>query len=191
MTNGAAQRPEVGVATLIIKSDQEDGVTKLLLGKRLGKHAHGTWGLPGGKLEFGEGLTDGAIREICEEIGDDMEFTVPRYWTIANTFYPDEPRHFLVVFMIAFWESGEPCAAEPDKCAEWQWFDWHDLPEPLMQGIERLLTATVPTDDTDAICRPQWNMFQQRVLGDSCWPPRAAARDFVYNWEPNEEEEAE
>ena len=27
---------------------------------------------------------------------------------------------------------------EPDKCFEWKWFKWDNLPAPLMQGIERL-----------------------------------------------------
>src|SRR4051812_35043988 len=42
---------------------------QLLLGKRKNTYGAGDWGLPGGRLEYGEKLIDAAKRELAEELG--------------------------------------------------------------------------------------------------------------------------
>ena len=66
------KRPGVGVAVMILNHEGH-----VLLGKRhddpekadSAMHGEGTWTLPGGKLDFGEALEDGAAREALEECG--------------------------------------------------------------------------------------------------------------------------
>jgi len=33
--------------------------------------------------------------------------------------------------MISDFESGEVQLMEPDKCEQWEWFEWDNLPSPL------------------------------------------------------------
>lgn len=124
------KRPKVGVGVIVIK----DG--KVLLGKRKGSHGDGEWSFPGGHLEFMETVEDCARRELLEETG----LTVGKIKTgpYTNDFFPVEDKHYITLFMIAKYESGEPKNIEPEKCEGWHWFDWNDLPAPLFPPIRNL-----------------------------------------------------
>lgn len=126
-------RPLVGIATVV----RRDG--KVLLHKRKSKHAYGTWAFAGGHLEKWEYLSDCAMRELREEAGDDLVVTTPLCWVVTNNFHLDEDKHYVTLFMVGDWVSGEAKIMEPDKCEAWEWFSWDDLPHPLMLGIENLL----------------------------------------------------
>jgi len=124
-------RPKVGIGVLIKK----DG--KVLLGKRKGSHAPGTWAPPGGHLEFGESWEECARREVKEETGvtvSDVGFV-----TATNEVYPVRGTHYVTLFMICDLALGEPANLEPDKCEGWQWFSWDELPQPLFFPLENLL----------------------------------------------------
>lgn len=41
--------------------------------------------------------------------------------------------------MIANWKDGEPEIKEPEKCEEWKWVKWNNMPRPLFLPIENLL----------------------------------------------------
>ena len=56
-------RPKIGVAVIVKKKD------KVLLGKRISLHGKGSWGFPGGHLEFCESIEECAKRETKEETG--------------------------------------------------------------------------------------------------------------------------
>lgn len=122
--------PQVGVAFCICKGNH------VLLHKRKGNHAGGTWAFAGGHLEKGETFEECCIREGLEEFGGDLKYTEPLFLTALNTIYTDENRHYVTIIMVANWIDGEPILMEPDKCEEWKWFDWNDLPQPLMQGLQ-------------------------------------------------------
>lgn len=124
-------RPKVGIAILI----PHDG--KILLGKRKSEHGRGTWGLPGGHIEYGESFEDCVHRELMEETG--LKVTNVRFAALTNDIYPHEKRHYVTIFMLCDYISGEAQVMEPDKCEEWQWFDWTNLPEPLFFSIQNLL----------------------------------------------------
>ena len=124
-------RPMVGVAVVIKNCD------KVLIGLRGGNHASGKFGFPGGHLEYGESFADAAIRETFEETG--ITITNPKLWWFENVIFSDEGKHYVTIFMVADDFKGEPKAMEPDKCAEWVWAAWDELPQPLMPGIVMLL----------------------------------------------------
>jgi 8-oxo-dGTP pyrophosphatase MutT (NUDIX family) len=67
----AADRPELKQAAVALCVTVRDGIPRLLLTRRsprLNAHA-GQWALPGGRIDPGETATDGALRELAEEVG--------------------------------------------------------------------------------------------------------------------------
>lgn len=115
--------PRVGVGMLIFKDN------KVLLGKRMGAHGENTWSPPGGHLEMYEEPIECAIREVKEET--DLDVTSGEEIGHTNDIFKDEGKHYLTVFTKAVEFSGEPKVMEPNKCLEWKWFSWDELPEPL------------------------------------------------------------
>lgn len=114
----------IGCELLIRKGD------RLLLGLR-GKNSYGggTWGLPGGHLEFGERLIDAACREVGEELGahvtpEDLELVS----LVDDHQQPGKRHHVHVSFEIKE-PAWEPQRMEPDECDEWRYFDINDLPK--------------------------------------------------------------
>lgn len=122
--------PKIGVVACIRRNHQ------VLVGKRLGDHANGTWSFPGGHLEYGEDPMDCARREVEEETG----LTVGKisFWCYTNDIYPEEGRHYITLIFFAEYLDGEPVVKEPQKCAGWEWHRWDFLPEPLMSPLARM-----------------------------------------------------
>jgi 8-oxo-dGTP diphosphatase len=127
-----AKKPGIGVNVFIYKGG------KILLGKRKGGTAPGTWCLPGGKLEFGEGLRLGAKREVREETGIEIESL--EFVSATNDPRPNRGEHYIHFNFRAETES-EPSLTEPDNFTEWKWFDPHALPQPIFYGHKKLLEA--------------------------------------------------
>lgn len=123
-----AKKPIVGVCLCVVKKG------KVLLHKRKGGHSDGAWAFPGGHLEYGESFIDGALRELNEEAGPDIVTTNPEFWTVANTIYESHKKQYVLIILKANWISGEAKVMEPSKCHCWQWFDWSNLPTPLLKG---------------------------------------------------------
>ncbi len=123
--------PNVGVGVVVIKDN------KVLLGKRKNAHGQGSWSFPGGHLEFNEELEDCARREVREETG--LQIKNIRLGTFTNDIFRDEGKHYVTLFMVADWDSGEPEVMEPEKCEEWGWFEWSKMSKPLFLPIQNLL----------------------------------------------------
>ena len=51
----------------------------------------------------------------------------------------NDGKHYLNIGVKAVYEDGAPKVTEPDKCKEWKWFDFDDLPENLFEGTELTL----------------------------------------------------
>jgi 8-oxo-dGTP diphosphatase len=124
-------KPHVVVAVFIIK----DG--KVLLGRRKGGIASGYWGPPGGKLEFGEELSECADRETLEEAG--IKIKNLKFSAVVNDYSKKEKWHYTSVCYVADYASGVVTIMEPDLCSEWRWIDWNHMPKPLMGPMVRLL----------------------------------------------------
>ncbi len=127
-----AKRPKVGVQTCIIRNG------KVLLGKRINSIDSNTWNFPGGHLEFGESWEECARRETLEEAGIEIE-DVRYNGAVTNDIFKKENKHYITIFVLAKYRSGEVRIMEPDKCEEWKWFKWNDLPQPLFLPIKNLL----------------------------------------------------
>ena len=125
------QSPQVAVATFVRRNG------KILLGKRLGTRGHGLWAPPGGRLEYGELLIDAAKREVLEETGMNIDDLKP--FTVGEEVFQDENEHFITVFYVTDSNEGEPVAREPDKCEQWQWFTWDDMPEEKLSSINDMV----------------------------------------------------
>ena len=116
--------PRVGVATIIENNN------KILLGLRKSELGKNTWGLPGGKLDFGEKPEDCAVRELFEETNLNVNVNVIELSGISNAVFDDET-HYITIFYKTTNYSGNLKVVEPDKCEKWEWFDYDNLPENL------------------------------------------------------------
>ncbi|MBU0707571.1 NUDIX domain-containing protein [Patescibacteria group bacterium] len=119
-------RPKVGVGVCIIK----DG--KVLWGKRKNSHGASHWCFPGGHLEFNESWEECAKRETLEETN--LHIKNVRFATATNDTFSAEKKHYVTIFMLADFDSGELKCMEPEKCDEWDWFDWDNPPQPLFES---------------------------------------------------------
>ncbi len=121
--------PRIGVGVIIERNG------KILLGKRRGSHGDGTWCFPGGHLEFGESWEDCAKREVKEETG--LELSSISFISATNDIMDDEKKHYITIFMKGV-ATGDPLVCEPEKCGEWGWFEWQNLPQPIFLPIQNL-----------------------------------------------------
>jgi 8-oxo-dGTP diphosphatase len=127
----------VGFGVMIIR----DG--KVLFGKRHSDpekadselHGEGTWTMPGGKLEYGESFEEGAIREVQEETG--LQLNDMKVFCVNND--KNEFAHFVTIGLFSDNFDGEPKVMEPDEIVEWKWFDLNSLPTPIYFPSAKIL----------------------------------------------------
>lgn len=83
-------------------------------------------------MEYGESNEQAAIREALEETGLKIQKQDVHLQGVTNDFYPESGKHYITLHLSCHNYSGTPQIMEPDKCAEWKWFDLNNLPENLM-----------------------------------------------------------
>jgi len=125
------RRPEAGLGVIIIRD------RKVLLLKRKSIAGDGTWCFPGGHIELNESFEETARRETMEESG--VQIKNVRFAAVTNDVLKKERKHYITVFVISDYDSGEEKLMEPHKSSEIKWFDWNRLPKPLFLPIENLL----------------------------------------------------
>jgi len=145
------KRVGVGFGTILLRNG------KILLGKRHDDpekadsemHGEGTWTIPGGKLDFGEGLEEGAYRETLEETGIKLNKEKIKLVSLSNDRVTDA--HFITLGFLCEEFEGEPQVMEPDEITEWQWFDFNNLPSPIFfptaKVIENYLAKIIYTSE--------------------------------------------
>lgn len=81
---------------------------------------NGTWGVPGGKVDFGEKMQDALIREFQEEVGlqlINIRFALLQEAVLDEQFY--QPAHFALVNYLANSETTEITPNE--EIVNWTW----------------------------------------------------------------------
>jgi ADP-ribose pyrophosphatase YjhB (NUDIX family) len=94
----------------------------------------GYYGLPAGKVEYGEPYAVGAIREAKEEAGVDIKLADISFAHIAHR-HEEDDKEFMdwvdVYFRADRW-TGEPYNVEEDKSERLDWLDLSNLPENIV-----------------------------------------------------------
>lgn len=93
--------PEVAVGAVVRRGDE------ILLIRRARGAAVGQWAIPGGRVEFGEGLKAAVAREVWEETG--LEVTVGRFLGWAERM-GDQPAAYHYVILDFAAEPVDPAA---------------------------------------------------------------------------------
>jgi ADP-ribose pyrophosphatase YjhB (NUDIX family) len=117
---------------------------QVLLVQRGREPGKGSWGLPGGMLELGETLAEGARREVLEECG--IEIEVGPLIAVFEPMQRDDAGrlrfHYVVVDYLARYVSGEP---RPDDDADdARWVDLGALGQlPMRQETRDVIRKAV------------------------------------------------
>jgi ADP-ribose pyrophosphatase YjhB (NUDIX family) len=108
-------RPIVGVLAVVMRGD------RVLVVRRANPPMPGRWGFPGGVLELGETVAQGAMRELAEETGVEAEAGGPL--TVIDTIDRDPAGrvryHYTLVAVVGHWRSGEGVAGDDADKVAW------------------------------------------------------------------------
>jgi ADP-ribose pyrophosphatase YjhB (NUDIX family) len=114
---------------------EEDG--RLLLTRRSIHPGYGLWTFPGGFVDFGESVSDAALRETLEETGLTVDLT-----GLLNVYsYPGSP---VIIVYTARVTGGTPTPCEENDRVEWfplETIPWAELAFPSTREALRELVA--------------------------------------------------
>ena len=127
-------RPIVGVLAVVLRGD------KALVVRRTNPPMAGRWGFPGGVLELGETVAQGAARELLEETGVVAE--PAGTLTVLDSIQREDGGrvryHYTLVAVIGHWQSGEGVAG--DDADEIAWLTRTEIIEQNLPTAPALLS---------------------------------------------------
>ena len=121
------------VGGLIVKDD------KVLLVQEAKKQCCGKWNIPAGHLEIGESILSGAIREIKEETGCDVELT-----DILNIASKQLENDTLVMLTFMTRLLNENIDYNRNEILDVKWFDIDYVPTDIDNDLRDLKTIKNP-----------------------------------------------
>src|SRR5207302_11342385 len=112
-------RPIVAVLAVVLRGDGSE--TRALIVQRAQQPNAGRWGFPGGVLELGETVAEGAMRELLEETRVVAE---PAGWlNVHDTVSRDADGrilfHYVLIAVRGLWRSGEGAPADDAAACAW------------------------------------------------------------------------
>jgi 8-oxo-dGTP diphosphatase len=128
-------------ATMAVAAVIADPAGRVLLCQQ--SQGHRLWGLPGGKIRDGESPVHAAIRDIQQEIGNDIQIVdlVGLYQLTGNGSGDDLPDLVTHVFRATL--SGEATLNAPGRICRLGWHDTTTLPEPMTATTRAALADAV------------------------------------------------
>jgi 8-oxo-dGTP diphosphatase len=108
-------RPIVAVLAVVLRGE------RVLIVQRAQQPNAGRWGFPGGVLELGETVAEGAMRELYEETGIVAE---PAGWLNVNDAVSrdDDGKvqfHYVLIAVRGVWQSGDGIAGDDAAAVAW------------------------------------------------------------------------
>ncbi|UWQ06731.1 NUDIX hydrolase [Aliiroseovarius crassostreae] len=135
-------KPVLAVLAIVLRGQD------VLLVKRKNEPDAGLWGFPGGRLEYGETLEEGACRELFEETG--VRASAERFLDLQEVIKPPLPGqgepafHYVLLGIKCRYEGGEPSAA--DDALEARFVPYEDVFKarmPLCDQVADMLSRAM------------------------------------------------
>lgn len=127
------REPRCGCGAAVLR----DG--HLFLLRRVKDPEAGHWGLPGGKVDWGEPIGTAIERELVEEIG--IRVTTKRLLCVVDMIDRGDGEHWISPVYLVTNFAGEPENREPAKHSGAGWFPLDALPAPLTTATVEALQA--------------------------------------------------
>lgn len=127
-------RVACGTACVIMRNGGSDPGTRgdFLMIKRTGAHGEGTWSVPGGWVDRGEDPATTITREVWEEVGLTISYPLFKGYTFDH--HPEGIEDVCLWFWALDWSG--TIRLNPDRQAEWGWFNWTNIPTPLFHAFK-------------------------------------------------------
>ncbi|OOF93372.1 hypothetical protein ASPCADRAFT_132409 [Aspergillus carbonarius ITEM 5010] len=149
----------IGVAVAVYVFNKHG---QTILGQRQGSLGAGTWGHPGGHLEYNETFESCAAREVLEETG--LQVTDIRFLTAINNIMVEEGKHYVTVFVgcRVVDEGAEPVVMEPEKCVRWEWVTWDEMTLAVEKQMEAERLGKMGEFEGRVLFKPILKLLEQR-----------------------------
>ncbi len=108
-------RPIVAVLAVVLRGE------RALIVRRANPPNEGRWGFPGGVLELGETVAEGAMRELFEETAVTAEAadTLSVFDAIDRDREGRVRHHYTLIAVRGIWQSGEGVAGDDAAAVQW------------------------------------------------------------------------
>ena len=145
-------RPLVCVGALVRGPETAEGGALYLIARTT--KWRGSWGVPGGKVEWGETLEQATLREFREEVG--LELHALHYVQTQEAVLSPEfhkPAHMLLIDFLA--HTGSAAVTPNEEIAEWAWvtltqaltYPLNSYTRTLVEKVQVLETQQLETKD--------------------------------------------